>query len=191
MAIAILLVSGSLSADSTNTALLRTAQSRTPEGVVTLLYEGLGDLPPFNPGDDVEGQEPPPAAAELRTLLGQCDAILFSTPEEAGGLPAPLKNFLDWTVGGGSLDRPVAWINADGPGLGEGAHAELRSVLTDTSAEIVEGSCTRIPVDRAGVGADGLVSDARVRSSVVWILQGVAEHVRVRKREAAERERYA
>lgn len=189
--IAILLVSGSLRAESTNTALLRTAQSRTPEGIVTLLYEGLGDLPHFNPDDDVEGQELPPAAAELRTLLEQCDAILFCTPEYAGGLPGSLKNLLDWTVGGGTLDKAVAWINAAAPGRGEGAHAELRSVLTYTSTDIVDGSCTRIPVERSGVGPDGLVADARVRSSVVWVLQGLAEHVRVRRREADERERYA
>ena len=188
--IAILLVSGSLDAESTNTALLRTARSRTPEGVVTLLYEGLGDLPAFDP-DAVEGQDPPPAAAELRLLLGECDAILFSTPEADGGLPGPVRNFLGWTAGGGSLDKPAAWINAAAPGRGDGAHVALRGVLASAGADIVEGSCTRIPVERSGVGDDGLVSDARVRSSVVWVMQGIAEHVRVRRREAAERERYA
>ncbi|MEA2149833.1 MAG: hypothetical protein QOD69_1663 [Solirubrobacteraceae bacterium] len=189
--IAILLVSGSLRAASTNTALLRTARSMTPEGVVTLLYEGLGDLPHFNPDDDVEGEPLPPAPAQLRSLLDECDAVLFSTPEYAGGLPGSFKNLLDWTVGGGTLDKPVAWINASGPARGEGAHAALRSVLTYTNTDIVEGACTRLPVPRASVGPDGLVTDSRVRSGVVWVLQALAEHVRAKRREAAERERFA
>jgi NAD(P)H-dependent FMN reductase len=190
-AIAILLVSGSLRDGSTNTALLRTARSMTPEGVVTLLYEGMGDLPHFNPDDDVDGEPLPPAPAELRRLLDECDAILFSTPEYAGGLPGSFKNLLDWTVGGGTYEKPVAWINASGsPTRAADAHESLRKVLTYTNTDIVEGACTRIPVARKAVGADGLVSDARVRSSVAWVLVTMSEHVRARRREVAERERY-
>lgn len=187
--IAILLVSGSLRAESTNTALLRTARAMTPEGVVTLLYEGLGDLPHFNPDDDVEGRPLPQAAADLRAILDECDAVLFSTPEYAGGLPGSFKNLLDWTVGGGTLDKPVAWINASGPTRGAGAEEALRSVLTYTNTDIVTGACTRIPVARSGIGKDGLVADARARSGAVWVLQALAEYVRTKKIQQAEQER--
>lgn len=187
--IAILLVSGSLRADSTNTALLRTARAMTPEGVVTLLYEGLGDLPHFNPDDDVEGEPLPPAAADLRAILDECDAILFSTPEYAGGLPGSFKNLLDWTVGGGTLDKPVAWVNASGPTRGTGAEDALRSVLTYTNADIVTGACTRVPVARSGIDKDGLVADARARSGVVWVLKALEEYVRAKRIEKAEQER--
>jgi NAD(P)H-dependent FMN reductase len=44
-----LLVSGSLRSSSTITAMLRTAQASTPEGVDAVLYEGLAGLPHFNP----------------------------------------------------------------------------------------------------------------------------------------------
>lgn len=190
-AIAILLVSGSLREGSTNTALLKTAREMTPEGIVTLLYEGMAHLPHFNPDDDVEGETLPPAAAELRRLLDECDAILFSTPEYAGGLPGSFKNLLDWTVAGGTYEKPVAWINASGsPTRATGAHEWLRKVLTYTNTDIIEGACTRIPVARHAIGTDGLVADARVRSSVAWVLNSMAEHVRARGREAAEHERY-
>jgi chromate reductase len=187
--IAILLVSGSLRAGSTNTALLRTARAMTPEGVVTLLYEGLADLPHFNPDDDVEGEPLPPAAADLRALLDECDAILFSTPEYAGGLPGSFKNLLDWTVGGGTLDKPVAWINASGPPRGAGAEEALRSVLTYTNTDIVSGACTRIPVSRSGIGEDGLIADARARSGAAWVLKALEEYVRAKRIEQAEQER--
>jgi NAD(P)H-dependent FMN reductase len=180
----ILLISGSLRSGSTNTALLRTAQAMTPKNVETLLYEGMGDLPHFNPDDDVDGEPIPPAPAELRAILEQCDAILFCTPEYAGGLPGSFKNLLDWTVGGGTHDMPVAWINAS-PTRGDGAHDALRSVLTYTGTDIVEGACTRIPVARNGIGEDGLVADARVRSSAGWVLGALAAHVRTRRGAAA------
>jgi chromate reductase len=189
--VAILLVSGSLRAGSTNTALLRTAQTMVPEGVVTLLYEGLGDLPHFNPDDDVEGEPLPPEPAKLRKLLDEADAVLFCTPEYAGALPGSFKNLLDWTVGGGTYEKPVAWINASGsPTAAAGAHASLRDVLTYTNTDIVEGACTRIPVARNAIGPDGIVAEARARSAVGWVLTSLSEHVRARRREAAERERY-
>ncbi|MEA2155788.1 MAG: hypothetical protein QOE11_1928 [Solirubrobacteraceae bacterium] len=189
--IAIMLVSGSLRAGSTNTAVLRTAQTMTPEGIVTLLYDGLGDLPHFNPDDDVDGEPLPPAPAKLRALLDESDAILFCTPEYAGDLPGSFKNLLDWTVGGGTYEKPVAWVNASGaPTRAAGAHDCLRKVLTYTNTDIVEGACVRIPVARNAIGPDGLVSDPRVRSGLAWVLTSLAEHVRARRREEQERERY-
>jgi NAD(P)H-dependent FMN reductase len=183
--VAILLVSGSPSAESANTALLRTAQAMTPEGVMTLLYDELGELPAFE-----EGTEPPPAPERLRGLLVECHAILFSTPQHDGGLPGQLQNLLDWTAATGALEKPVAWVDASAPPAGaEEAHARLREALQDAGADVVVGACARIPVTAGGVGKDGLVADARVRSSAGWVLSSLAEHVRAQRRAQAERER--
>jgi chromate reductase len=84
----ILLVSGSLRAGSTNTALLRTARAACPDGVEAVLYEGMAALPHFNPDDDAEDAAMHPAVAELRAAVAAADALLFSTPEYAGALPA-------------------------------------------------------------------------------------------------------
>jgi NAD(P)H-dependent FMN reductase len=48
----ILLISGSLRAGSSNSALLRTAATLMPEGFRAVTYEGMADLPHFNPDDD-------------------------------------------------------------------------------------------------------------------------------------------
>src|SRR3712207_4290197 len=45
----LLAVSGSLRSASSNTALLRAAASLAPENVEVHLYEGLAELPHFNP----------------------------------------------------------------------------------------------------------------------------------------------
>ncbi len=77
----ILLICGSLRAGSGNAAVLATAATFT----AATAFTGLADLPHFNPDDD---REPlPPAVAELRAAIKTADALLFCTPEYAGGLP--------------------------------------------------------------------------------------------------------
>jgi chromate reductase len=182
--ISILLISGSLRAGSTNSALLRTAHAIAPEGVVATLYGGLGDLPHFNPDDDVDGEPLAPVPADLRARLDASDAILFSTPEYAGGLPGSFKNLLDWTVGGGTYEKPVAWINASASPTGAAnAHASLRTVLTYTGTDIVETACRHIPVPRSSIGPDGLVGDPSIRERVVDVLGSLAEHVAARRQD--------
>jgi len=56
----ILLISGSLRADSTNTAVLQTARAVAPEAIATVLYGGMGALPHFNPDDDREASRSTP-----------------------------------------------------------------------------------------------------------------------------------
>jgi len=109
------LVSGSLRAGSTNTAVLETARMLTPQRVKAVLYRGMGGLPHFNPDDDREGETVHGAVAELREQVESADALLICTPEYAGALPGALKNLLEWTVGdAGTYRKPVAWINASG-----------------------------------------------------------------------------
>ena len=47
----VLLVSGSTRRGSTNTAALATAAATAPGRVTAALYDGLADLPAFNPDD--------------------------------------------------------------------------------------------------------------------------------------------
>ncbi|HWG15821.1 MAG TPA: NAD(P)H-dependent oxidoreductase, partial [Streptosporangiaceae bacterium] len=73
--IRILLVSGSTRDGSANTAALRTLREVAPRAVTAVLYEGLRELPAFNPDDD---REPlPPAAAQLRQAIASADAVVF------------------------------------------------------------------------------------------------------------------
>ena len=71
----ILLVSGSTRSGSTNTAALATAAAIAPSQVTAVLYDGLAELPAFNP--DHDGDLLPAAAARLRGQIGESDAVLF------------------------------------------------------------------------------------------------------------------
>jgi len=177
----ILLVSGSLRGGSTNSALLRTAATLSVPGIAPSLYGRMGDLPHFNPDDDVPGETLHPAVLDLRARLAASDAILFSTPEYAGALPGSFKNLLDWTVGGGeTYGMPVAWINTAGaaaPARGANAEESLRKVLGYTGSEIVEDACLRIPVERDAIGDDGLIADPRVSGPLAEALRTLAAAV--------------
>jgi chromate reductase, NAD(P)H dehydrogenase (quinone) len=176
----VVLISGSLRSASTNSAVLRTAAAVAPDGVETELYEGMGDLPHFNPDDDPDGGTPPSAVADLRARLATADAVLFCTPEYAGALPGSFKNLLDWTVGGGETYRmPVGWINVAGPASPSGgadAHASLRKVLGYTHSDIVEDAAVHLPVGRGDVGDDGLVADPEIRARIAAVLAALRDY---------------
>src|SRR6187455_908910 len=108
--IKIFAISGSLRSQSSNTNVLRAVTLLASEGVSISLYEGLGNLPHFNP--DLEGKEGL-AVLDFRRRLQESDAVLISSPEYAHGVPGVLKNALDWLVGGEEfVYKPVALFNA-------------------------------------------------------------------------------
>jgi NAD(P)H-dependent FMN reductase len=174
--VTILLINGSLRAGSTNGATLSTAAAVTPEGSKAVLYQGLGELPHFNP--DVEQGTLPESVADLRAQLRAADAVLFSTPEYAGGLPGSFKNLLDWSVGDGLHKKPVGWVNSSAhPGGAEHAHAALRIVLGYVNADIVEAACIRAGVRRDAIGADGTVNDPTTREAIAAAMRALFERV--------------
>ncbi len=148
----VLLVSGSLRAESVNSALLRTAAALAGDRISTTLYEGLGTLPHLNPDDDPDGGRVPAAVTGLRRRLAEANAVLFCTPEYAASLPGSFKNLLDWTVGRAeTYGKPVAWTNASSrpdPDAVSGAHDALRTVLGCTGADIAVAAWRRIQVPR-------------------------------------------
>jgi chromate reductase, NAD(P)H dehydrogenase (quinone) len=172
----VLLVSGSTRGGSSNTAALATAAAVAPAGVTAVLYDGLAELPAFNP--DHDGDRLPEAAAALRREIGEADAVLFCTPEYAGSLPGSFKNLLDWTVGGGEMyGKAAAWINVAAPGRGQGAEDNLAVVLGYVGAAIVETACRRIPVDRAAISPEGTVTDRQFKADVTQVWDALLRHL--------------
>ncbi len=178
----ILLISGSLRSESTNTAALRTARSVAPPGVEMTLYNGMGRLPHFNPDDDREGAPVDPVVATLRSELAGADGVLICTPEYAGALPGSFKNLLEWTVGDASTYRkPIAWINVSGaaaPTGGADAHDSLRKVLGYVGAQIIEAACVRIPLARSDLGPDGEIVTATIRNQLRDAVRALIDAVR-------------
>lgn len=141
-----------------------------PANIKVILYDGLGNLPHFDPGLDTES--PPAAVTDLRKQINQADAVLICTPEYAFGVPGSLKNALDWTVSSGEfVDKPTALITASSSG--QHAHASLQLTLGAISAKVSEGAKLLIPFVRTKVNPDGTVIDAEVLASLQGVLSSL------------------
>ena len=133
----IVAISGSLRRGSSNAALLRAAARVAPDGMNIDLYEGLAQLPPFNPDEDGEDATPPSLVLELRHLIIAADGVLISSPEYAHGVPGVLKNMLDWLVSVGELaGKPVALLNAS-PAGGRYAQESLLETLRTMNWRVI------------------------------------------------------
>lgn len=177
MPLTILAISGSLRADSSNTAILRAAAGLAPEGMRIDLYEGLRDLPHFSP--EIDGDLPPQSVRSLRMLLRQADGVIICTPEYAYGMPGSLKNALDWMVSSGEFfGKPVAAISASPSAAGgERAHAWLLSTLTALGADIVQESSLTIPFVRTRLAQDGTLADPATAEAIGSALEALGRRI--------------
>jgi chromate reductase len=98
----ILGISGSLRAQSYNTALLRAAQS-VVDTEVTLDVATLHGIPLYDA--DLEQRDGLPVpVADLKERIATSHGVLLVTPEYNNGIPGVFKNAIDW------LSRPAADI---------------------------------------------------------------------------------
>lgn len=135
----ILAICGSLQEKSGNLTLLRHAVASAPEGVEIELYDGLRNLPHFDPDlarDELD--EAPLAVAELRRAVARADALLIATPEYGHSLPGSLKNAIDWLIGTAELERKLVAITSAVPVAERGrlGLAALRTTLGAVSARV-------------------------------------------------------
>jgi NAD(P)H-dependent FMN reductase len=113
----VLALVGSLRAESINRKIAELAAADAPDGVTVTVFEGLNEVPFYNEEiDDTMNPEAPALApvAALRAAAADADAALVVTPEYNGGIPAVIKNAIDWLsrpFGNGALkDKPLAVI---------------------------------------------------------------------------------
>jgi NAD(P)H-dependent FMN reductase len=174
----ILAVSGSLRARSSNTAALVATSRLAPEDVAVLIYDGLAQLPHFNPDLDREGQEPPSAVAALRSLVETADAVLFSTPEYAHGLPGSLKNALDWLVSSPAFyGKPVAIVDTSAA-YSVHAVASLVEVLATMGTRLVREACVDLPLRGRSLDADAIVAAPELATALRAALEALARAIR-------------
>lgn len=169
----VLCLSGSLRQRSANTAALQAAQVLAPSTLELALYDGLGELPPFNP--DVEAAAVPASALALREEVGRADALLIACPEYAHGVPGVFKNLLDWLVGSLEFpDKPVALLNASGRGSHHAQDA-LVEVLQTMSARVLGGASGSVSLPGAGCSREEVLASAD-RCAELRALLAALEH---------------
>ncbi len=186
-------LSGSLRANSSNTALLVASQRLAPPGLVIERYHGIADLPHFNPdlaselfardgsirAEGWNERHPGYAAVrELNARVRAADGVLIACPEYARGVPGAFKNALDWLVGGdGFVNKPFTLFNASP----RASHAQdaLRVTLETMSGCFAEEAALAVPLlnrdlDASDIVADEAIAD-RIRRALVAFSGFIAE----------------
>lgn len=160
----ILAISGSLRRGSFNTSLAAAASGLAPGDVEVELYDGLGDVPGYDP--ESEGDDAPAAVDELRRRIDAADALLIVTPEYNGSIPGALKNLIDWASRphreSALWGKTVAIAGASPTSYGAiWAQNDLRRVLGIAGARVIEGEVS-VPAAHEAFDAEGHLVDERV-----------------------------
>lgn len=133
-------VSGSIRAESKNTALLRAMTRLLPSEID---YEEVEvELPLYRHDEDKSGI--PAQVTAVGNKIREADALIFTTPEYNWSMTAAMKNFIDWmSIGGRSApinNHVVALAGVGGGKLGSvRAQMAVRSVLLHNKVWVVPG----------------------------------------------------
>jgi NAD(P)H-dependent FMN reductase len=169
----ILALSGSLRAESINSAVLRTVRHLASASIEVCLFSGLGDLLLYNP--DLENA-PPAVAQQLRNEVAVADALLIASPEYAHGVTGAIKNALDWLVAfEGFADKPVAVLNATP--RAHHADAALRETLITMSATLIEDASITLLLPSANIGEAELLAAPEIASLLTGVLAKIERAV--------------
>ena len=137
----VLVLVGSLRADSHNRRIAEAIRQQAPAGVAVDIADGLGELPFYN--EDIDGEQAPQAVVRLREQVAAADRLLVITPEYNGTMPAVLNNAIDWAsrpFGEGAIKgKPLAVVGtAGGQYGGRWAHDDTRKSARVAGAAVVE-----------------------------------------------------
>jgi chromate reductase len=174
-------ISGSLRKGSYNTALLRAARERLPEGT-TLDVVTLHGIPLYD-GDVEAASGVPDAVNALKQQVVASDGVLLATPEYNNGIPGVLKNAIDWLsrppddIARVFHGRPFALLGASPGGFGTilAQNAWLPVLRTLRAAFWSEG---RLMVSRAGKAFDaqGRLQDEAALDQLTRFIEGFTAH---------------
>jgi NAD(P)H-dependent FMN reductase len=178
----ILVLVGSLRAGSFNRLLAQAAVKHAPDGTDVEIFEGLAQVPLYN--QDIDEPEIVPGPAQvLRDAVRVADALLVVTPEYNGGIPAGIKNAIDWTSRpfryGAIVDKPVAVIGTShGQYGGVWAHDDTRKSARIAGAHVLDDVVLSVPHSDERFATTHPADDHEVASAMPQILRAMTAAAR-------------
>lgn len=172
----ILAISGSTRKTSSNINLIKAIALLATEAFAITIFEGLTELPHFNPDLDYGQVAENENVASFRKQLRDADAVLICTPEYAAGVPGSLKNAIDWTVSTMEFSKkPVALITAST--AGNRAHQSLLGTLLIIESKISSATQLLISAIQTKLNSDLQITDEETLNKVNQLLLSLVEIV--------------
>jgi len=175
----VLAISGSLRAQSSNTAVLRAVALLAPPDVEVEVFGELDALPHFNPDHDVAGIAPPPSVLDFRRRVDAAGGLILCSPEYAHGVPGTLKNALDWLVSAPeAFAKPVGLLNAS-PRAWH-AQASLAETLRTMWMHLVVEASITLPARGRNLDDEDLARDPELAAALRGALDALVHAARAR-----------
>ena len=166
---------GSLRADSLNRRIAEHLRAEAPAGVVVEIAENLAELPFYNEDLD-NGTDVPAAALALREQVAAADRVLAVTPEYNGTMPAVLNNAIDWLsrpYGVGAIKgKPFGVVGATPtPYGGKWAHQDTARSAGIAGAVVVED----VTVSQSALEGD-ILANPEVLAKLAAAVRTLVDH---------------
>ncbi|MFN8356176.1 MAG: NADPH-dependent FMN reductase [Spirosomataceae bacterium] len=153
----IIAIAGSLKSNSSNQVIINTIAQLATGKFDVALYDGLAELPHFNP--DLDSLVPPSAVMHMRTAIEQADGVVICTPEYVFSIPSTLKNLIEWCVSTIVFsEKPTALITASASG--DKGHEELQLLMQTLGAKLTPDTTILIKAIKGKVNQHGEINDA-------------------------------
>lgn len=170
----IVAICGSTRASSTNLNLIRVIAELTKDRFEITIFEGIGELPHFNPDDNNENVSPKVIA--FRQLLSSSAGVIICTPEYAHGVPGSLKNAIDWTVSTNEFSqKPVALITASTDGTY--AHKAMLETLRVIEAKNIDSHNLLIQFAKTKISVESQITDETTLDEVIKLIQNLEKTI--------------
>lgn len=169
----ILALSGSLRKNSYNKAAIEALSQLAPEGIEVQVFDGVRDLPLFNPDFEEEQIQ---SVEIFKDELGRSDGLVIASPEYAHGISGVMKNALDWLVSGEEfIHMPVMLINTSP--RAHHAQDSLREIVATMSGCIVDNACLSLPLLGSGLSSAGILRNLELSAALKSHLQIFSEEI--------------
>ena len=168
----IVCVIGSLRKGSVNCIVFEAASELVGVGM-SLSETPIADVPFYN--GDIEEQGDPEPVVELKRAVRAADGVIFFTPEYNGGLPAVVKNALDWLSrkpGGPAIAGKPVGVIATTPGRhgAPSVRAQMATAVAAVKAKHFENSLGVASINH--ITDAGRLADPEAREALrVWLAE--------------------
>ena len=162
-------ISGSTRQNSSNSNLLKAIALLYKNEIECTLFEGLMDLPQFNP-DNTDDEIP--VVDNFRQQISNADGVIICTPEYAHGVPGSLKNAIDWCVSTNEFShKPTALITASTDG--RAGHAALLETLRTIEAKNVDKLQLLIQFVKTKINPENIITDESTLSAIKKLINNL------------------